>query len=320
MDAAPLPGVIQETRGFNVIFIHSALDDAALSPAEFRVYAHLARRASSGAAWPSVRSIAAVCQLNKDTVCSALNLLEARQMVRRERRGFASTIYFLTPAAAWLSETEGQRILSENKGQGVRNEGTEPVRKEGTEGNPVEGNPQNSIPPLSPELENAGAATGGREDWKGRRLPRSNEAKRLSAMFERSPSRSWTEGEIVAFRALCPFDQDELRKVERFYVANWSRPDNPARCRRELLNLLLNWPGEVDKAVAWTKSHPEKRKAAAPADMPPEPPGFRSWFAGEYRMADPHHAWHDIPAEVKERYAKLIAAGEGQATFRDQVP
>lgn len=320
MESAPLPGVIQETRGFNVIFIHSALDDAGLSAAEFRVYAHLARRASNGTAWPSVRSIAGVCQLNKDTVCAALNLLEARQMLRREKRGFSSTIYFLTPVLDWLSESEGQRILSETRGQGVRNEGTELVRNEGTEGNPVEGTPQNSIPPLSPALLNAGAATGGREDWRGRRIPTSNEAKRLATMFERSHSRSWDEREIVAFRALCPFDQEELRKVERFYLGNWNRPDNPARCRRELLNLLTNWTGEVDKAVAWCKTHPEKRRAAAPADMPPEPPGFRAWFVVEYKMADPAHPWHDIPQDVKDCYARRIAAGDGQATFRDQVP
>lgn len=141
--------VIQETSEFNVIFIHSKLDDAGLTAGEFRVYAHLSRRASGGGkAWPSIRSMAEACRMNKDTVSEAIRTLEARRMLHREERGFTSTVYKLTPPSTWLvSETEGQAPLSENRGQTVRNGGTVPVRKEGTEGYPVEGNPLKVIHP-----------------------------------------------------------------------------------------------------------------------------------------------------------------------------
>jgi hypothetical protein len=51
-----------------LLFVHSVVDDAQLDIESFRVFAHIVRRANgSGIAFPSVKSAAKVCKLNKDT-------------------------------------------------------------------------------------------------------------------------------------------------------------------------------------------------------------------------------------------------------------
>jgi len=93
--------LIQDTSEMNVIFIHSVVDDAGLTPSAFRVYAHLARRAGSGAAWPAVQGIADHCQLHADTVRAALSMLVDRNMIRAELRPGKTTRYFLEKPSAW---------------------------------------------------------------------------------------------------------------------------------------------------------------------------------------------------------------------------
>jgi len=71
----------------NMIFIHSALDDAGLSGPAFRVYAHLARRTlnSRQDKWPSVDSMARVCQYERKTICRAVKGMIERGMIVREK-------------------------------------------------------------------------------------------------------------------------------------------------------------------------------------------------------------------------------------------
>ena len=62
-----------------LIFLHSTLDDAALSPNEFRVLAHLTRRAgSNGICKPGIRSIAKNCRIGKDTAQSVIEVLKEK--------------------------------------------------------------------------------------------------------------------------------------------------------------------------------------------------------------------------------------------------
>jgi hypothetical protein len=94
-----------DTREFNVIFVHSRLDDYGLPASVFRVYYHLARRAGSGCAWPAVAGISTACRLHPDTVRSALRLLTAHRMLLREPRPGTTTLYRLTSASAWRPPT-----------------------------------------------------------------------------------------------------------------------------------------------------------------------------------------------------------------------
>jgi len=88
----------------NVLFVHSSLDDAGLSPYAFRIYCHIARRANkSNTAWPGLGSIAKVCSLSESAARRAINELEDRGMltVKRCMGGSGTNIYCLEPKSFW---------------------------------------------------------------------------------------------------------------------------------------------------------------------------------------------------------------------------
>jgi len=98
----------------NAIWVHAALDDLGLAPSEFRVYAHLARWAGRGLAWPSIDSIAAVCGICRRTVIIALAALEGLGLMRVERRQGQSNRYRLAEVWEWAGEnSEGRSAATE---------------------------------------------------------------------------------------------------------------------------------------------------------------------------------------------------------------
>ncbi len=146
--------VLQQDRSeFNVLYVHSELDDYGLMANEFRIYAHLARRAGKDGAWPSVDSMAEKCRLNRDTVYRCLKRLKELNLVRAIVRPGTTNIYVLTARSQWK---ENQKV-SENRGyppvsdtSTYRKAGdtshwkrrdTQVSEKEGYEGTPREGNP-----------------------------------------------------------------------------------------------------------------------------------------------------------------------------------
>ncbi len=67
--------------------INSALDDSDLNPIEFRVYAHLCRRANDELrAWGSQKDIAKHCKVSVDSVGRALKALEDKGYLEQEPR------------------------------------------------------------------------------------------------------------------------------------------------------------------------------------------------------------------------------------------
>ena len=148
MNETPADIPIQDGRvDFNVVFIHSRLDDYGLSPQQFRVYAHLARRASNGTAWPSIVTISQICHLHQKTVREALHALVGYRLITRETRPGSTPFYRLTPASQWQpkqtpphpSQTDTPGSFWEG-GAPKRSQGY-PSQKEPGEGNPIEGNP-----------------------------------------------------------------------------------------------------------------------------------------------------------------------------------
>lgn len=135
--------ILQETRGFNIIFIHSSLDDAGLTPQEFRLFAHLSRRAGEGVAFAAAASMAKACRMHPDTIWSALAELERRNMVVRETRPGKTTRIRLTKPSDWNLQPTGLEGHPLKPGDG--NGGVTPTPPnrvaptglEGHEGNPL---------------------------------------------------------------------------------------------------------------------------------------------------------------------------------------
>ena len=142
------PEIIQDTAEFNVVFVHSALDDLGLTPSEFRVYCHLARRAGSGVAWPSVNSMARTCRLSPKTVRSALKSLTAQHLLTREEKAGSPTRYRITRPSEWRPNSDPCQNIPGSK---VNRGDTQiyqppPTQNRPGEGNPVQGNPSEGNP------------------------------------------------------------------------------------------------------------------------------------------------------------------------------
>jgi hypothetical protein len=101
-----------DTSGMNVLFVHSAIDDFPLSTEEFRVYAHIARRAGGGEAWPAMSSIATKCHIHEDTARRCVHALTAYRLLSVEDRSKQGKTnrYRLTAQSAWMTHEEAQLI------------------------------------------------------------------------------------------------------------------------------------------------------------------------------------------------------------------
>lgn len=88
-----MPTELRDERNLP-IFIHRNIDDYGMSPNTFRVYAHLARRAGQGEAWPSYQSIGDHCfsmvwenpSTRRRRAIEAINELVATGLVVKEER------------------------------------------------------------------------------------------------------------------------------------------------------------------------------------------------------------------------------------------
>lgn len=155
MDPAmtPPPSPIQDRRtDLGVVFIHSCLDDYGLSPQQFRVYAHLARRAGGGKAFPSVATVARVCKLHPQTARAALHVLVKHRLISRETRPGTTPIYRLTPCTEWdppvsIASTPRGKSGPISVSEGGTTKGVEgcPYETEVGKGYPCEGHPRTAL-------------------------------------------------------------------------------------------------------------------------------------------------------------------------------
>ena len=114
----------QDQSEFNVIFVHSAIDDYPLTTEEFRVYAHIARRAGLGEAWPAIASVAKKCRIKEETARQCLRNLTAYGLISVEERGQLgkTNLYRLTRQSVWKSKAEVEviQVLRRKEGQAKR--------------------------------------------------------------------------------------------------------------------------------------------------------------------------------------------------------
>lgn len=110
------------------------------------------------------------------------------------------------------------------------------------------------------------------------RVPTSEPAKRIAAIFHRKLTTAWTEKEVKQFRVLakdkCFDDLTDLATVERYYFAQRKMGDRGVH-RRDLITFLNNFQGELDRANLWAEAHPLKpspRKIIPLPPVPSEPP------------------------------------------------
>jgi hypothetical protein len=134
---------------------------------------------------------------------------------------------------------------------------------------------------------------------------------RLGNLFNRRASTKWSEKEKRAFQKLIPLDENDIAMVERYYVAE--RKKGPQGIyRRDLLTLLNNWPGEVDRARAYCKRFEFRKR---------NPPGVGVAVPGDLVTdADFKRAGEVARAEMEKLRARLRGpTGNGEPPL-DKAP
>jgi len=70
---------------------------------------------------------------------------------------------------------------------------------------------------------------------------------RLGKFFNRREGTRWSENELKALKLIMPLDLEDVALMERYYLA--SIPADGMDCRRrDLVTLLNNWSGELDRS------------------------------------------------------------------------
>jgi len=131
------------------LFVHADIDDADLSPSEFRVLAHYSRRAGrDGMAYSSISSVAKKCGICQRTVKVVNRVLVEKGWLRRVSRPGRTTAYVpqLPPGAKCTPGKNAPRVSDVIDPGQITTRG--PVQNASHEVTPLKSIPENN--PLSP--------------------------------------------------------------------------------------------------------------------------------------------------------------------------
>ena len=90
---------------------------------------------------------------------------------------------------------------------------------------------------------------GGIVDGKGSdRLPTSEQAKRVAKIMHRRIDTAWDKKEVDAYVAIGVIPEDDMAILEKYYASNWPPKTSVNHLRQNLVTLLNNFQGEIDRA------------------------------------------------------------------------
>ena len=97
------------------VFISNTLDTYGLDPYEFRVLAHVARRAGSGVCSANQDTIANACGINKRRVMASLQTLCKLKILKKVKSTGRSNHYKLQTSDQWEHPTKLQEMRAKAK-------------------------------------------------------------------------------------------------------------------------------------------------------------------------------------------------------------
>jgi hypothetical protein len=142
-----------ERKVGSYLFVHSSIDDAGLSPLEFRLLGHLSRRAGrDGQITSSVANMAEVTGVSPGTLKKALKGLRKMNIFRTAKRRCTTSLRFLNHPSEWrlVGSRLGKRVDKDAAVKNLPPNGTDSIPSVGTNFVPTGG--IKSVPlRLSPE-------------------------------------------------------------------------------------------------------------------------------------------------------------------------
>ncbi len=100
-----------------------------------------------------------------------------------------------------------------------------------------------------------------------KRLPRCEHALRLAAIFKRPATTEWSPNETKELRRTGKIEEEDLQVLEKYYAAHYPPEAKRNPLRHDLVTLLENLRGEVDRARRWDLKN-----------RPPAPGGAKRGF------------------------------------------
>jgi hypothetical protein len=114
---------IIDSREAPFVWFDIALDDAGLTPYEFRLYAHIARRTGGGRNqfFEALTNAAVICRMSRRQAFAAIKSLLRRQMIKKIKPvpGYPVT-YELTDKSEWIDWAEPVHLLHEGSAPDAR--------------------------------------------------------------------------------------------------------------------------------------------------------------------------------------------------------
>lgn len=100
----------EKIRSERIIFVHADLDLYGLSPYEFRIYAHIARR---GQCYSSLKTMAHICKMSVRKAQYALKTLESLGLIQKIIRKGRTDVYQLNPRNEWKNPEHSSELDNE---------------------------------------------------------------------------------------------------------------------------------------------------------------------------------------------------------------
>ena len=286
------------------VFIHSAVDDAALTPAVFRVYCHVARRDPGNGAWASIESMAKTCQVNGKTVRNALKLLETRGWIHRTKRNGFTDLLRVTSVSEWpvplpieypSTQTEG---VSDSAGDSSQTSTPLPSQTDTPHPSQLstpEGTPVKEIQEDTPKkASNRGVRGGPVKD---------SFQLRAEALMRRRKETPMTAAELRAWKTAKAVVEDT--DADSWALLEWwySLPTAQAPYRKtDFAALLNNWHAEIAKAQRNKTETPQKSEWAQRMDG--DIPSKQSF---------PWQSVADLPPDLLKKLAAVYPDTDDQA-------
>jgi len=128
-----------------VPFIPGEIDDLGLTPQEFRVLGHVARRAGQNSVcYAGVATMAKTCRIHPDTIRKALKFLVGRGLIfARMRQGRTTEYFFHPPEKKGGVANTPRKPKEENPPKPRENH---PPESKGDKGIPIKGSPLKAFP------------------------------------------------------------------------------------------------------------------------------------------------------------------------------
>jgi len=126
---------------------------------------------------------------------------------------------------------------------------------------------------------------------------------RLGKIFGRRESTAWSEKERRALRALSPLDPDDLELIERYYRLP-EPPRGSLYRRKDLLTLLNNWPGEVDRA----RAHSASASGGSTRVPSPDPVGWEDALRSLYPDVATPESFSSLTPDLQREVRAILAS------------